>query len=321
MKIRVELPPARRRLISGVSAAVALGLWFALTAPVLPPLPPDMAQPPAAPAAEAAGAITADATRAGGTALPVGPQPPAMDVANPGSSAAAAEAEQGWRPIIPAMILPSPVAVLRALAYLHTDQALVRSAAYSFYRVTAGFLLAALVAIPLGIIMGAYTPIRAMVEPVSTPLRYLPISAVTGIFMLLFGIGDLMKIMFLFIGSVVYLLPIVVESVARVEQVYLDTAYTLGARPGQAVRRVLIPAAWPGIIEACRVIYGVGWTYVILAELVNAEYGLGHLITIAYKRAHIDWAYALVFVVLLLGIATNEAFRQAQRRLFAWREA
>jgi len=204
---------------------------------------------------------------------------------------------------------------------MHEEEGLVRSAAMSFWRITWSFLIAALVAIPLGILMGAYAPVRAFIEPFSGPLRYLPISAVTGLFILLFGIEERMKIAFLFTGSVVYLLPIVVECIRNVEDVYLETAYTLGARPWQVILRVLVPAAWPGIFEACRVIYGIGWTYVILAELINAEYGLGHLIQIAYKRGHIDQAYALVLVILLLGVASNEAFRQAGNRLFAWKEA
>lgn len=301
MKIRVELSAAQRRMISLVSTVVLLGLWVVVTLPVLP----GKASPPASVSSEARPDIGIDQENVG-EGMTNAVSEPLQDV---------------LLPLIPAQILPSPFAVIKAIGYLHTDQALVRSAAASLWRVTAGFLLAAIVAIPLGIFMGSYPPLRAAIEPLSNPLRYLPISAVTGIFMLLFGIGDTMKIMFLFVGSVVYLLPIVVECVAGVDQVFLDTALTLGAKPRHIIWRVLVPGAWPGIFEACRVIYGIGWTYVILAELVNAEYGLGHLITIAYKRAHIDWAYALVFVVLLLGVGTNEIFRQLQKQLFAWREA
>jgi ABC-type nitrate/sulfonate/bicarbonate transport system permease component len=227
----------------------------------------------------------------------------------------------GGQPLVPRTILPSPLAVLQALVYLHEEQGLVRSAFYSFWRITLAFLLASAVSIPLGIVMGSFPLVRAWIEPLTGPLRYLPISAVTGLFILLFGIEERMKIAFLFLGSVVYLLPIVVESVATVDDIYVETAQTLGARPWQVVWRVLTPAAWPQIFDAMRVIYGVGWTYVILAELINAEYGLGMLITIAYKRAHLDWAYALVFVILLLGIATNELFRLIGRQLFAWRLA
>jgi len=315
VRIRQELTANERRARGLAASALALALWVAITLPVFPAPPAPAAPPQAAPVGTSPGA-----SQAAGAAASSVDAPGAAPAGAPGPAAAAASSPRRL-PLIPAQILPSPLAVLKAVAYLHTEEALVRSAAVSFFRVTVGFLLAALVAIPLGIFMGAYPPLRAALEPLSSPLRYLPISAVTGLFMLLFGIGETMKIMFLFVGSVVYLLPIVVESVAGVDQVYLDTAYTLGAKSRHIIRRVLVPGAWPGIIEACRVIYGIGWTYVILAELINAKYGLGYLITIAYRRGHIDWAYALVFIVLLLGVGTNEVFRQLQRRLFAWREA
>jgi ABC-type nitrate/sulfonate/bicarbonate transport system permease component len=228
---------------------------------------------------------------------------------------------QGRRPLVPSVILPSPWQMLAALKYLHTHEGLVRSAAASFMRITFSFLLAALVAIPLAVLMGSFGPVRAWFEPFTGPLRYLPLTAVTGLFLLLFGIEEEMKIAFLFTGSVVYLIPICVEAIQSVEDIYLETAYTLGAKPWQVVLRVLVPAAMPSIFEACRVIYGVGWTYVIVAELINAKYGLGYLISIAYKRGNIDQAYALVFVILLLGIGTNEIFRQTGKRMFAWREA
>lgn len=311
MKIRQELSPNQRRIVSAGAVALMLLVWFALTLPVLPPLP--VREAPVAEAVPAADALqTSDV---GATA--------ADAFVDEGRTTYSSEpvTRRGPRPLVPASILPSPQKVLAALGYLHTEEALVRSAGMSFYRITVSFFFAALVAIPLGIMMGAYPPIRNAVEPFSGPLRYLPISAVTGLFILLFGIDEKMKIAFLFTGTIVYLLPIVVECIQNVEDIYLETAYTLGASPAQTILKVLVPAAWPGIFEACRVIYGIGWTYVILAEILNAEYGLGHLIQIAYKRGQIDQAYALVLVILLLGVASNEAFRLAGKRLFAWREA
>jgi NitT/TauT family transport system permease protein len=343
MRIRQELTPARRRLVQiGAVAAFLLG-WFLLTLPVLPAPPvPERVQEPltiAEPEPQAEDSVApsdesapADPTEIGKPVLEEGvstveTSPTGSLSYDPHSKSperpevVAPEPPPGKRALIPATILPSPAAVIGALGYLHAEEGLVRSAAMSFYRITVAFLLAALVAIPLGIVMGSYPPIRNAIEPFSGPLRYLPISAVTGLFILLFGIEENMKIAVHFTGTVVYLLPIVVESIQRVDDIYLETAYTLGAHQWQAVLRVLVPAAWPSIFEACRVIYGIGWTYVILAELINAEYGLGHLIQIAYKRGHIDQAYALVLVILLLGILTNEAFAQAGKRLFAWREA
>ena len=351
MKLRQELPAYQRRLVGFISAGIVLMLWIALTAPILPPLAePDAAVPPETEVQRDQPADqhheqseTPDSSALSGPDTHnVGPQVSgslfdddseslglAQEPTSQGPSGSGNleywrrthEQPAGQRPLIPAVILPSPWQVLSALAYLHSHEGLVRSALASFMRITISFLLAALVAIPLAVLMGSFAPVRAWFEPFTGPLRYLPISAVTGLFILLFGIEEEMKIAFLFVGSVVYLIPICVEAIQGVDEIYLETAYTLGAKPAQVVLRVLVPAAWPSIFEACRVIYGVGWTYVILAELINAKYGLGYLISVAYKRGNVDQAYALVLIILLLGVASNEVFRLSGKRLFVWREA
>jgi NitT/TauT family transport system permease protein len=222
--------------------------------------------------------------------------------------------------LVPTVILPSPTEVLQAFPVLHFEEALVRSAGASFYRVMMGFLLSAVVAIPLGIVMGTFPPVKHFFAPILDPLRFLPISALVPLFIVWFGIEDMQKIMFLFVGTFVYLLPLVVEAVEKVDEVYLQTAMTLGARPRQLVWSVLVPGSLPAIAEALRVMNGIGWTYVILAEVINAPLGLGALITVAGKRSHVDQIFALVLVILAIGIATDFIIRMVNKRLFRWAE-
>ena len=221
--------------------------------------------------------------------------------------------------IVPPVILPSPTEVLRAFPVLHFEEALVRSAGWSIYRVTMGFVLAALVAIPLGLLMGTFPPVKHFFAPILDPLRFLPISALVPLTIVWFGIEETQKIAFLFLGTVVYLLPLVVEAVEGVEEVYLQTALTLGATRGQVVRHVLVPGSLPAIGEALRVLNGIGWTYVILAEVINARYGLGALITVAAKRSHVDQIFALVLVILLIGVVTDQIIRFLNQRLLQWK--
>jgi NitT/TauT family transport system permease protein len=222
--------------------------------------------------------------------------------------------------LVPSVILPSPTDVLKAFPVLHFEEALVRSAIASFYRVSMGFLLAAAVAIPLGIWMGTYPPVKRFFFPMLDPLRFLPISALVPLFIVWFGIDDMQKIAFLFVGTIVYLLPLVVEAVEGVEEVYLQTATTLGATQAQLIRHVLIPGSLPAIGEALRVMNGIGWTYVILAEVINAPLGLGALINVAGKRGHVDQIFALVLVILAIGATTDLIIRMVNKRLFAWAE-
>ncbi len=221
--------------------------------------------------------------------------------------------------IIDRIILPAPTDVLRAFPVLHFEEALVRSALYSLYRVTMGFALSGLVAIPLGIVMGTFPAVKHFFAPMLDPLRFLPISALVPLFLVWFGIEETMKIMLLFVGTFVYLLPLVVEAVENVDDVYLQTARTLGASRWQLVSRVIVPGSSPAIGEALRVMNGIGWTYVILAELVNPRYGLGALITVAGKRSHVDYIFAGVIVILLLGVATDLIIRSINKALFFWK--
>lgn len=220
--------------------------------------------------------------------------------------------------IVPTVILPTPTEVLQAFPKLHSEEALVRSIGWSLYRVTMGFLLSAAVAIPLGLLMGTFPAVKAFFAPLVDPLRFLPISALVPLFLVWFGIEETMKIMLLFVGTFVYLLPLVVEAVENVDEVYLHTATTLGASKWQLVSQVLIPGSSPAIGEALRVMNGIGWTYVILAEIVNAPYGLGHLITVAGKRSHVDQIFAGVIVILLVGVASDFVIRMINKRLFSW---
>jgi NitT/TauT family transport system permease protein len=171
----------------------------------------------------------------------------------------------------------------------------------------------------LGLLMGTFPRVKHFLAPLVDPLRFLPISALVPLFLVWFGIEEAMKIMLLFAGTFVYLLPLVVEAVDNVEDVYLQTAVTLGANRSQLVRHVLVPGSLPAIGEALRVMNGIGWTYVILAEIVNARYGLGHLITVAGKRSHVDQIFAGVLVILFIGVATDWLIRMANRQFFAWK--
>ena len=222
--------------------------------------------------------------------------------------------------LVPPVILPSPTEVLKAIPYLHFEEALVRSALASLYRVALGFGLAAAVAIPLGLLMGTFPPIKHFFAPLLDPMRFLPISAIVPLFIVWFGIEDLQKIMFLFVGIVVYMLPLVVEAVERVDDVYLQTATTLGASKAQLIWHVLVPGSSPAIGEALRVMNGIGWTYVIMAEVVNAPNGLGHLITVSQRYGHMDRMFALVLVILLIGVVTDQLIRFTNKALFGWAE-
>ena len=221
--------------------------------------------------------------------------------------------------IVVPLILPSPMEVLHAFPRLHFEQELVRSAVTSFMRVTAGFTLAAIVAVPLGVYMATFPPIAAFFRPLALVGSYVPIVVFVPLTIAWFGLNETQKVAFLFIGCFVALLPLVIKSISDVPRAYLDVAVTKGASQWQLVRHVLFPVAQADIWDHLRGIYGVGWGWIILAEIVNAEKGLGALIFISERRAHTASIFAVIIVIVGIAVACDQIWRFVGSLLFPYR--
>ncbi len=222
------------------------------------------------------------------------------------------------RVLVP-LILPSPVEVLLAFPRLHFDQGLVRSAITSFVRVTEGFVLAAIVAVPLGVYMATFPGVAAFFRPLALIGAYVPIVVFIPLTLAWFGMTEMQKVGFLFIGCFVALLPLVIKAIASVPAAYLDVAVTKGASQWQLVSQVLFPVAQADIWDHLRGVYGVGWGWIILAEVVNAQQGLGYLISISERRGHTASIFAIIIVIVLIAIACDQAWRWTGRWLFPYR--
>ncbi len=221
--------------------------------------------------------------------------------------------------LVSPVILPSPGEVARSFESLWFERALMRSVLYSLGRVVAGFALAAVFAVPLGIAMGAWTPMRSLAGPVMAVGGYVPIAALVPLTLSWFGTGETQKVVFLAMASFVLLLPLVVQAVDDVDEVYLKTAYTLGASPWQAVSKVLLPVASPAIFDGLRLTFGIGWTYILLAEIVAAERGLGNLIIVSQRRGPREHVYLVLLVIVLLAFGTDKILERIGRVLFPFR--
>lgn len=220
--------------------------------------------------------------------------------------------------ILSPIILPSPLEVLSAFPKLHFEQELVRSAITSWVRVTIGFTLAAIVAVPLGVYMATFPPVSAFFRPLALVGSYVPIVVFVPLTLAWFGSNETQKIAFLFIGCFVALLPLVIKDIANVPAAYLDVAVTKGASQWQLVRHVLFPVAQADIWDHLRGVYGVGWGWIILAEVVNAERGLGYLIDISNRRGHTNAIFAVIIVIVLIAIACDQLWRLGGRLLFPY---
>ncbi len=222
--------------------------------------------------------------------------------------------------IVQPLILPSPMEVLRSFVPLHVEQGLVRSIYASWLRVTSGFLLAAIVALPLGVYMATFAPIAAFFRPVSLAGAYVPIVVFIPLSMTWFGTGEAQKIGFLFIGCFVALLPLVIKDIADVPSAFLDVAVTKGASQWQLVRYVLFPVAQGNIWDHLRGVYGVGWGWIIMAEVfVRPVYGLGGLIEVSNRRSQTGAIFAIIIVIVLIAVLCDQLWRLGGELLFPYR--
>jgi NitT/TauT family transport system permease protein len=222
--------------------------------------------------------------------------------------------------IISSVILPSPVEVVQSFPKLWFERALTRNVAISFARVLAGFLAAVAIAFPLGLAMGAFTKVRAMFNPLAVFGAYLPIPALVPLTLSFFGTGEKQKVLFLALAFFIYLLPLIVAAVDGVDDVYLKTAYTLGASRWQVVYKVLLGVSWIEIYQALRLGFGIGWSYIILAEIVDSNLGVGGLIITSQRIGPREHIYLVLLVIVALAFLTDRLWAWAGTVLFPYRE-
>ena len=214
--------------------------------------------------------------------------------------------------------LADPVTMVKSGYTLLVDMGVAKDIGMTVWRVLGGFLIAALLALPLGVLMGAYKPIEAFFEPFVSFARYLPASAFIPLLILWVGIGEAQKLSVIFIGSFFQLVLMIAVTVGNTRRDLVEAAYTLGVKDASLIRRVLIPGAAPEIAETLRMVLGWAWTYVIVAELIGASSGIGHMITDSQALLATDQIIFGIIVIGLIGLCSDLFFKVVNRKLFPW---
>ncbi len=221
-------------------------------------------------------------------------------------------------------ILPSPAEVVASLSDLvHTpdpeNRNLFDHIGISLRRVGLGFLLALAIVLPVGVLIGAFGSMRALLSQVVTASGYIPIATLVPLTMSWFGLDEAQKVVFLAMAFGIFLLPLVAKAIDGVPDVYLRTAYTLGASRFQVVTRVLVPIALPDIWHAMRLAFGVGWSYLVLAEVVVKSGGLGDLIDTARRRAMSGRVYLVIIIITIIAWLADLLWEKLAGVLFPYR--
>ena len=220
--------------------------------------------------------------------------------------------------LVAPIFLADPLRMLASGWTLLAEQGFAHDIGMTVWRVVGGFVIAAAVALPLGVAMGAYKPVEAFFEPFVSFARYLPASAFIPLLILWAGIGEAQKLAVIFIGSFFQLVLMIAVTVGNTRRDLVEAATTLGVRDAGLIRRVLIPGAAPEIAETLRMVLGWAWTYVIVAELIGASSGIGHMITDSQALLATDQIIFGIIVIGLIGLVSDFAFKWVNRRLFPW---
>jgi NitT/TauT family transport system permease protein len=217
--------------------------------------------------------------------------------------------------------LADPITMVKDGWILLTKFGFAHDIGMTVWRVLGGFVLAAVIGVPIGILMGAYKPIEAFLEPFVSFARYLPASAFVPLLILWAGIGETQKLLVIFIGSFFQIILMVAVSVSNTRRDLVEAAYTLGSTSIGVVRRVLIPATAPDIAETLRLVLGWAWTYVIVAELIGSSSGIGHMIIESQALMATGQIIFGIIVIGVIGLVSDLLFKFVNRQFFAWRLA
>lgn len=216
------------------------------------------------------------------------------------------------------LFLADPLRTLEAGFTLFVKFGFLGDIAVTIGRVVGGFAIAAVIALPLGILMGAFKPVEAFFEPFVSFARYLPASAFIPLLILWAGVGEAQKLSVIFIGSFFQVVLMVAVIVDQTRRDLVEAAYTLGADRRGIVLRVILPGAWPHIAETLRLVLGWAWTYVIVAELIGADSGIGHMIMDSQRFLDTGQMIFGIVVIGLIGLISDQLFKRLNQSLFRW---
>jgi len=221
--------------------------------------------------------------------------------------------------LVSPIILPSPAEVVRSFPSLWNDRGLLESIAATLERVLLGFGLAAVIGVPLGIVAGSWRVVEAAAHPVALFGRNLPVAALIPLTILWFGIDEMQKVMFIFIACVPFVFSDTVMAVTSVPDRYVETAQTLGASSWQIVSKVLVGLALPDIVDGLRRLFGLAFGYIMLAELINAQHGLGYLLMTSQRRGLSEHIVLILMIIGLLAYGIDRLLVWFQRGVFPYR--
>ena len=214
--------------------------------------------------------------------------------------------------------LPLPWLVVEALWRLLVERNFIDDIGISVSRVWGAFLLSVVMAVPIGIWMSSYRVVGAVIEPVVDFIRYLPVPALVPLLIIWFGIGEASKVAVLWMGTFFQLVLLIADDAKRVPREFIETGYTLGAKPRQITWDIVLRSMLPSMVDNLRITLGWCWTWIIVAEIVAANSGIGHVIWSMRRFVKTPEVMAGILTVGIIGLLTDQLIRMLHRRYFKY---
>lgn len=214
--------------------------------------------------------------------------------------------------------LPLPGDVIAALWFMLTERNFLEDIGISVARVWGAFLLSMVTAVPIGIWMSSYRIVGTLIEPIVDFIRYLPVPALVPLLIIWFGIGEASKVAVLWMGTFFQLVLLVADDAKRVPREFIESGYTLGAKPRQITNDIVFRAMLPSLVDNLRITLGWCWTWIIVAEIVAANSGIGHVIWSMRRFLKTPEVMAGILAVGIIGLLTDQAIRAWHRRYFRY---
>jgi ABC-type nitrate/sulfonate/bicarbonate transport system permease component len=226
------------------------------------------------------------------------------------------------RIISPSKGLPSPKETFASFPSLWFDRALTRNLLITLRRLSLGFGLATLVGVPLGVLCGCFDRVQTFFMPVILFGRNIPVAALIPLTFSLFDIGEMQKVMFIFIACVAFVVWDTTRAIEEIGGQYIDTAYTLGAGTWQTIGKVLLPLALPSVFNSLRLLFGLAFGYIMLAEVVkfgSEAGGLGDLINTSQRLGKKEHVLLILLIIPIVALCIDRFFYFVQAELFPYR--
>lgn len=217
------------------------------------------------------------------------------------------------------LFIPAPQIVLSNLIEMIKNGQLFMAIRYSFLRITIATSLSGVIAFPIALLVYNSKSVSGIISPVISIMRYIPVTAFYPLLIMWFGIDELMKIVFLFIATFVYMMPSVILCLDEISSDLIDTGLTIGMSKFQIITKIQIPAILPSLMNSFIMMYGIGWTYIAVTETINAKYGLGFIIQQSSSRGRTDLVFMAIIVIMVISVLFDNLTKKLVKRIFKWR--